>query len=207
MNKEAQETEALLDKASRGDLPARWTLLERYRERLCRMVAVRMDPRLSRRQDSSDIVQESLADAASKLDVYLTQRPLPFYPWLHRLTLERLAEAHRRHVVSLKRCVDRELQVGGEASSSRLAELFTANDTTPSGHLLREERRLQVLSALGELPASDREVLVMRYLEGLAFREIAEILVQKESAVKVRHFRALRKVRDRLEQWESEPGR
>ena len=58
---------------------------DRYRDRLRRLVAVRLDPRLAARADASDVVQEALADAARKLDGYLRDRPIPFYPWLRQL--------------------------------------------------------------------------------------------------------------------------
>ena len=79
------DTEELLRQAGQGDEPARQQLLVRHRDRLKRMVAVRLDPRLAVRVDPSDVVQEALLDAAQKLDGYLRDRPVPFYPWLRRL--------------------------------------------------------------------------------------------------------------------------
>jgi RNA polymerase sigma-70 factor (ECF subfamily) len=91
------DTDVLLDRAAAGDSTARQQLLGRHRNRLKRMVAVRLDPRLAARVDPSDVVQEALADAARKLSDYLARRPLPFYPWLRRLAWERLVKLHRRH--------------------------------------------------------------------------------------------------------------
>src|SRR5262245_32662781 len=102
------DTELLLERAAAGDAGARDRLLQRHRGRLRRMVAVRADPRLAARVDPSDVVQETLADAARKLDAYLRDRPLPFYPWLRRLAQERLAALHRRHVRAKRRSVTRE---------------------------------------------------------------------------------------------------
>ena len=91
------ETDRLLREAARGDQAALRSLLERHRERLRRMVALRMDSRLLARVDASDVVQEALLDAARRLAEYERERPLPFYPWLHRLTAQRLAIFHREH--------------------------------------------------------------------------------------------------------------
>jgi RNA polymerase sigma-70 factor, ECF subfamily len=82
------ETDRLLRDAARGDQAALRSLLERHRVRLRRMVALRLDSRLSARVDASDVVQEALLDAARKLAEYERERPLPFYPWLHRLTAQ-----------------------------------------------------------------------------------------------------------------------
>src|SRR6516225_12117126 len=102
------DTDQLLEKACQGDDPARQQLLARHRRRLHRMVAAHLDRRLAARVDPSDVVQEALDDAARKLDGYLRQRPLPFYPWLRRLAWERLVKLHRRHLRAHRRSVGRE---------------------------------------------------------------------------------------------------
>src|SRR5262245_4640546 len=94
------ETEELLRRVGLGDDRALQRLLYLHRDRLRGLVAVRMDRRLAPRIDPSDIVQEALADASRKLPGYLRDRPLPFYPWLRRLALERVIQAHRRHLRS-----------------------------------------------------------------------------------------------------------
>ena len=91
------DTEQLLAAVGRGDVIARGQLLDRHRPRLKRMVAVRFDRRLAARVDPSDVVQEALVEADRRLDDYLRDRPLPFYPWLRRLGLDRLVDARRRH--------------------------------------------------------------------------------------------------------------
>ena len=88
-------------------------LLEQHRDRLRRMIAARLDRRLAPRLDPSDVVQETLADAARRLPDYLRDRPLPFYPWLYRLAADRLARTHRDHVASTVRGIGREERIDG----------------------------------------------------------------------------------------------
>ena len=161
------------------------------------MIALRLDDRLAARVDASDIVQEALADAARKLADYARDRPLPFYPWLHRLAAERLAATHRRHRRSQARNVAREAGpfAWPDSSAQLMANCLAANDTTPSHALLREEQRRHVHAALQELAPIDREVLMMHYLEELSFPEIAAILDIGEGAAKMRHLRALQRIR------------
>jgi RNA polymerase sigma-70 factor, ECF subfamily len=201
MDANETESDALLRGASEGDESDLRRLLELHRPRLRRMVAVRLDGRLSARVDPSDVVQETLADAARKLPQYVCDRPLPFYPWLRRLAEEQIIREHRRHLRSLKRGVERERRADDPmlgASAFALADRLAASGTSPSRHLMREEMRQRLLRALGQLADADREVLVLRYLEGLAFGEIAEVLLITENAAKVRHFRALERVRKLL---------
>src|SRR5690242_2109273 len=104
----AWDTEEHLQPVAAGDAAARGELLEHYRQRLRLAVALRLDPRLRPRLDPSDVVQDVLAEADRKLATYVSQRPLPFYPWLHHLAGERLAHLYRRHVRAQRRSVRRE---------------------------------------------------------------------------------------------------
>src|SRR5436309_1383088 len=102
------DTDTLLARAADGDARAREQLLVRHQGRLRQAVRYRIDRRVAARIDPSDVVQEALADAAAHLPDYLRDRPLPFYPWLRQLALERLVHQHRRHVRAQKRSVTRE---------------------------------------------------------------------------------------------------
>ena len=194
-------TEQLIEQASQGDSAARQQLLVRHRDRLRKMIRMRMDRRLAARVDPSDVVQEALADAAGKLSDYLRRRPLPFYPWLRRLAWERLVKLHRRHIRAHIRSVAREdvgLPALPDESALELARRLIAPDTSPSHHLVQEELRDRVQAALAQLSAVYREVLVMRYLEQLANAEIGSALGISEGAVKMRHLRALERLRGLL---------
>src|SRR5882724_1319841 len=122
------DTDLLLDRAADGDTDARGHLLERHRDRLKRMVAVRSDPRLAARVDPSDVVQEALTEAAGKLDGYLQARPLPFYPWLRLIAQQRLIDLHRKHVLARRRSVTREAAGLGlpDGSALQLADRLFA---------------------------------------------------------------------------------
>ncbi|HEX4591428.1 MAG TPA: sigma-70 family RNA polymerase sigma factor [Gemmataceae bacterium] len=200
MGTAAPDTDYLLRQAAAGDDSARGRLLDRHRDRLKRMVAVRADPRLAARVDSSDVVQEALTDAAHKLDRYLTARPLPFYPWLRKLALERLAQLHRRHVQAGRRSVTREEARMDLSSRSavELAERLFARQSGPHMRLQRAELQSRVRSALAALKDADRELLILRHLEGLPAKEIAAILGVSEGAVNTRHVRALQRLRELL---------
>jgi RNA polymerase sigma-70 factor (ECF subfamily) len=199
---EDPDTEELLRKSSGSRGPALGLLLERHRKRLRRMVAVRLDRRLAPLVDPSDVVQEALADASLKLDDFLRDRPLPFYPWLRRLAWERIIHFHRRHLRTQKRAVTREERLDlrlPDESAMQLADRLVASGTTPSQRLLRDEEGRRLREVLDRLRPIDREVLVMCYLEELDFGEIAAALGISENAAKVRHFRALERVRKVLE--------
>lgn len=204
------EIDVLLGNAARGDASAVQSLMEQHRERLRRMIAVRLDRRLAPRLDPSDIVQEALSDAARRLPEYLRDRPMPFYPWLFRLAVDRLSLTHRNHVASTVRAIGREERIDGpahdEATTSGLANRLAANDTTPGRRAAREERRHLLATAIARMDGKDREVLGLRYLDQLTFDEIAAVLQIGLSAVKMRHLRALERLRGLLEGLGVEPS-
>jgi RNA polymerase sigma-70 factor, ECF subfamily len=194
------DTGELLDRSAAGDTDARDRLLRRHRDRLKRMIAIRIDGRLAARLDPSDIVQEALAEADAKLDSYLSDRPLPFYPWLRQIAWERLVQLHRRHIRSQRRSVAREEAISlSDRSAAELAQRLLARGSTPSRQALRNEARVRVRAALDALPETDREVLVLRNLEQLSVADTAEVLGLSAGAVKMRHLRALARLREALD--------
>ena len=132
-------------------------------------------------------------EAHEKLDGYLRDRPLPFYPWLRQIAWQRLLKIHQHHHAR-KRRVTHEgppLLALPDDSVADLAERLATSATSPSRHALRQELRLRVRGALARLGERDRELLVLRYLEQMSLREIAAVLETTEGAVKTRHARAL----------------
>lgn len=197
------DTDDLIERAAGGVAGAGGALLARYRERLRRMVAVRLDRRLAARVDPSDVVQEALADAAQALPEYLRDRPLPFGAWLRQFAWDRLMKLHRQHLRTGRRSVRREerpLMTLSDDSLQVLARRLQASDTAPHDALIRAELRDRLQAALERLPTTDREILVMRNLEGLPVAEVAAVLGISEGAAKVRHLRALRRLRAILEE-------
>jgi RNA polymerase sigma-70 factor (ECF subfamily) len=185
-----------------GDGEARQKLLVRHRERLRRMVALRMDHRLAARIDPSDVVQEALIEADRHLEAYLRDRPLPFYPWLRQFAWQRLRHVHRLHIDAQRRSVTREEPWEmplPDHSAFDLARRLLAAGSSPSRHLIRDEMHARVRSALEQLDPRDREVLVLRYLEGMTTDEIAAVVGVRSGAIKMRHLRALERLRGLLE--------
>jgi RNA polymerase sigma-70 factor (ECF subfamily) len=203
MTVQQPDTEELLRQTAQGDHDARDRLLARHRDRLRKMVAWRLDRRLAPRVDPSDVVQEVLVEANRKLEGYIQDRPLPFYPWLRTLAWERLAALYRRHVRVRGRSVLREepgvLNLPDESAAELAARLITST-SSPSQQAIRREVREHVRRILAEMSERDREVLVLRHLEQLSVADTAQVLGVTPGAVKVRHLRAIDRLRMRLVQ-------
>jgi RNA polymerase sigma-70 factor (ECF subfamily) len=193
---EDSRTDLLLARIGQGDAAAGPTLFATHRRRLRQMIAVRLDPRLSARLDPSDVLQDVFAEASQRLGDYARQRPIPFYPWLRQIAWQRLVKLHERHVYAEKRSVGREVwRALNDASAEHLAERLIDSATSPSGRLARKEALDRLARELARLSERDREVLILRYLEQLNVAEVAAVLGITESAVKLRHLRALDRLR------------
>ncbi len=189
-------------RAAAGDTVAWQNLVQTFRNRLRRMLAVRLDPRLRGRVDPSDIIQETLLDATGQLAVYQDDPPLPFYLWLRQLAGTRLAKAHRHHLGTLCRDVRREVALPGEAipdvSSAAFADYLVGREARPSEAAQQAELRGQIESLLEQLEPFDREVLALRHFEQLSNSEAAQVLGVTDAAASKRYIRALERLRGRL---------
>src|SRR5262245_48227434 len=103
------ETAGLLDRLRGGDDQAVGELFDLYRERLWRMVYVRLDRRLSGRADADDVLQEAFLDVARRIGEYLANPAVPFYVWLRFLVVQRMQMVQRVHLGAQMRDVDLEV--------------------------------------------------------------------------------------------------
>jgi RNA polymerase sigma-70 factor, ECF subfamily len=190
----AGETEMLLRKAKAGDRKAFEELFARHQDFLRRFVEMRIDPKLRSRVDPSDVVQETHLEAFARLEDYLAREPMPFRLWLRQTAFERMLKLRRQHLAAARRTVDREEHLP-DRSSVMLAQHFLGHDSTPSKRAVRKEDALRVQEALAELAESDREIVLMRNLEGLSHAEIACVLGIDEAASRKRYGRSLLRLR------------
>jgi RNA polymerase sigma-70 factor, ECF subfamily len=198
----SSETIRLLQRAVRGDHPGWGSLLDSHRERLKRMVALRLDRRLQGRIDPSDIIQETYLEAWSRLAEYLRDPRMPFFLWLRFLTGQKLVTLHRRHLGVQMRDPAAEVSLYGgalpEATSAALAGQLLGHDTRPSEAAIRAEMKIRLQEALNSMDATDREVLALRHFEQLSRGECAQVLGISVAAVSKRYFRALKRLKEIL---------
>jgi RNA polymerase sigma-70 factor (ECF subfamily) len=192
----------LLQRAASGDQGALHLLFSAYRDRLKRMVQLRLSRRLQGRVDDSDVLQEACLEAAQRFDEYAREPILPFFLWLRHLTALKLAEVHRRHLGTQLRAADREVTLhrGGlpMADSASLAAQLLGTLTSPSHAAVRAETRLLVQEALNAMDPIDREVLALKHFEQLTTSEIAQVLGLSKAGAGSRYIRAIKRLREAL---------
>lgn len=199
MENNSEQTVDLIERARSGDKRALNDLLSRHRDRLRRMVEMRLDSRLQGRVDASDVLQDAYLDVSTRLDEYLRDPKLPLFLWLRLVVGDRLMKVHRHHLGAQMRAAGLEVSLyrGGlpAASSAALAAQLLGKHTSPTQAAVRVERMLRLQEALNTVDAMDREVLSLRHFEELTFAETAQVLGIEESAATKRYFRALKRLK------------
>ena len=200
---DTDKTQELLAQAKDGDDDAINQLIERHRNALRHVVRMRLDKKIQRRVDVSDVVQDVLIEANRRLQRYLDDPVMPFHLWIRHIARDRIIDAHRRHRGSAKRSVDREQPMvipgGFDQSSIILAAQLVDSEKTPAARTMEKELAKKVEEAITQLDDLDAEVIVMRHYEQLTNQEIAQALDLTEPAASMRYLRAVKRLREMMQ--------
>jgi RNA polymerase sigma-70 factor, ECF subfamily len=193
----------LLHRALAGDESALAALFDGYRDRLRRMIRLRLDRRLSGRVDSSDVLQEAYLDVRKRIAEYARDPAImPFHLWLRLIAGQKLTDLHRYHLGAQMRDAGQEVSLHRgpfpQANSVSLAAQLLGKLTSASKAAIRAEHKLIVQEALKGMDPIDREVLALRYFEHLSNEETAQVLGLTKSAASNRYIRALKRLKEIL---------
>lgn len=144
--------------------------------------------------DADEAVQDAFVKAYSHIGTF--REELPFEVWFTRILingcLDRLKARKRREKWLAPPSID---PSGVERNPT---EFLPARGPSPEEHVLRQERRRQLHTALGQLPERQRLVFALSHFEGRSSREVSQITGLNESTVRVHLFRAIRRLRGLL---------
>ncbi len=170
---------------------------ERYRAVLKVQARVlQFDPRLGRRLDSSDLVQETLLRACQHQEQFRGSTEGERVVWLRRI-LERVAHDRLDEEGAQKRDYRRELSLDDllAGSSARLEAVLASGETTPADRLNRQEASDRLLRAISTLEPGQQDAILLRYFHELPVAEVARRLGKSERAVAGLLFRGLAALR------------
>ena len=169
------EDDSLVARTLAGERAAFGTLVERYKRPVYHL-ALRL---LGNPVDAEDAAQEAFVRAYVRLASY--QQGSNFKAWLLAITAHWCIDQQRRR---------KPLSLDVVAAD----EPALATGDEPESDFLRAERQSEVRSRLAGLPEHYRQVLVLRYWEGLSYAEVGRTLGQPTSTVRMRLFRAHRRM-------------
>ena len=172
--------------AGDGDEAAWKTLVEAYSPRVFALVwAQCRDEELA-----EEITQSTFCTIATKLADY--DEVGRFESWLMRIAMNRLRDEMRRR--------KRHARPASESTLVGLAGEVDPPDRADDQGLPEGDLR----TAIERLPDADREILYLRHVGGLSFKQLAEALETPMGTLLARHHRALKKVREMLEGMQAE---
>ncbi len=170
----------LLVRAAQGDQHAWRQLVDRYSGRVYGVLRSHgVDP-----DRAEEITQSVFCTLATKLPSYVEQGH--FESWIFRIALNRLRDDARRRKRHARPVGD------GEVLAS-LAD----RGPEPSGdeHRADPEELGALRVAMAKLSASDREVVDLRHMGGMSFKQMSQLLGEPLGTLLARHHRALQKLR------------
>lgn len=147
-------------------------------------------------QLAEDVLQEAFLKAYRSLGSL--RSPDRFRVWFTGIVKKRAIDVLRQRRASSRTVsLDRAIDAADRQSTLPLAR---SDSSCPVEKFLKEEQRQKVLEAVAGLPQEDRLVVVLKHMEGLSYKEIAEIAATSVSAVESRLFRARQVLRQKIAQ-------
>ena len=172
-----QKLSILVGSARSGDRACLEELASIFHKEIFRMVYHRTGSRM----DAEDVTQETFLEMSRK--IHQLKDPGRFKPWLYRIALNRVKDFHRkRKLLSLF------------ATTGAVEETDPARDSNnPLNQIMEKDFWREFYGFTRQLPRKEREVFLLRYVDQVRIREIAETLKNSESTVKTHLYRALKK--------------
>lgn len=175
----------LVRKTLDGDMDSFSVLVERYQKQIFSLTyRLTNDP-----EEARDLAQEVFIHIYKVLGKYDQERK--FFSWMYKVATNVCYNAlrrgkHEQQAVSLDKVIEIMPMIGrGEAQ--------------PEEYYERRETQEQVRQAVAELPEKYRVPLVLRYLEEMTYKEIAEYMDLPVTTIETRLYRGKAMLQKRLE--------
>ncbi len=179
----------LVRKTLDGDATAYRGLVERYETRIYH-VCYGM---VRNREDARDMAQDAFIKAYKNLSRFRFQAS--FYTWLCRIAMNVCIDHLRKQKVRKADAFDEGIatrEAGGVISMEH-------HKNNPAKDVERKRLYARILAAMDELPELHRQVVVLREMEGLSYKEIAEVLEVPEGTVMSRLYYARKRLQAALQ--------
>lgn len=175
----------------KGDAGAFRKLVSRHQDRVFNFVL----RQVRQPETAQELVQETFLRVVKNADSFRSEAR--FTTWVFTIARNLCVDALRRQKHRNTVALDAPLRIG-EADGATMLDMVK-DDGPAADHRLADKRFSTALTAaLEALPGEQREVFLMRELEGLKFREIADVVGVPENTIKSRMRYALEALRNHL---------
>lgn len=173
--------------------------IEQYRDRLLAIISCRASERLKRLMPAEDLLQEAYLEAYKRLD-YLNDRPeVSLLVKLRTIVLQTIVDKER-YFGANKRTTDKEVYDNLDDSQTNLLNRLADSITSPSKKIMRKERAVILRQIIDELLPQDKDIIFMRHFEQMDYKDCAAILNISLDAVKMRYYRAIKRLTGLIKQ-------
>lgn len=171
-----------------GDTTAFRGLVEKYQGRVYSMLY----GMLRNREDARDITQDAFVKAFHNLDSFRLESS--FYTWLYRIAMNLAIDLVRKR--KRRQTSSYEEEIATRDGDGEIAEVH--HEDGPSRTLQRKRLYKRIMDAVDTLPDDQKQAILLRELEGLSYKEIADIMGIPEGTVMSRLFYARKKLQKLL---------
>src|SRR5690242_6312434 len=180
---------SLVAKVRRGDDRAFEALYERYHRRIQAYVFGMVKDH----QRAEDVTQEVFVSALRRMRA--TERPIAFKPWIYEIAKNACIDQFRRS----KRAEEVSFDADEGLAPSDYGRLVS-KEPVPDAAVAAKQQLAHVVGAFGGLSEAHHQILVLRELEGLSYREIGERMGLSRPAVESTLFRARRRLSEEYDE-------
>lgn len=167
-----EKEEKLIHRAAAGDSEAFGLLYDEYHSQIYRFVFLKV----SSKEDAEDLTHQIFMNAWEHMPGY-RQQGFPFSSWLYRIARNAVIDHYRTRKDKIRlEDADPEMFALGESIQA---------DT----HQILELEKVR--QAIAKLSPLHQDVIIMRFVEELAIREVASALKKSEGAIKLLQHRAI----------------
>lgn len=172
----------LWKRARQGDRAAYDQLFALHSDRALMFIRARLGPALRAKMESIDVLQDAYLAAHKDFDSFEYSDDSAFLKWLCRIIENKIRDGQDYH----------------GAKKRQVVKLPRLEPEGPSTLLDRTEHRRKVANALDELDEDHRQVLLLRYFEGLSAEEAGKLMGRSAGAIRNLTSRALTELGKRL---------
>ena len=167
----------LAQKAGAGDRACLEKVVNMFHGDIFRVIYYRVGSRM----EAEDLTQDTFLEVTRSL--IRLRDPARFKAWLYRIALNKVRDFHRKK--RLRTFLFR-TKLAGDMDT-------VENPASPLGQVMAKEFWHEFHSMTQKMSPKEKEVFMLRYVDQLGIREIAEAMERNESTVKTHLYRALKK--------------
>jgi len=176
----------IIARVLKGDRQAYAMLVEEYKGPIFNL-AYRMTGGL---EDAEDLTQETFIRAYQNLHRF--DRDKKFFTWLYTIGINLIRNHLKKNVRDISHL----------AVADSALEHHAQEHTREVGETLSEDRMIRLEQVIRKLPVDLREAIILKFLQDLTFEEVSNVTGDSVSAVKMRIYRGLEKMKQMMKSTE-----